>query len=243
MADDVFENKATPNADLNEWVGEGKKYATMEEAAKANIFAQAHITDLERQTGEMRDDIIKHEARGDMLERLQAATQQATQTPSEESRETTAASTEDVLAQVREIVDTQIPEQVQRINAEQRAEANERKVQDAMQAQFGDRGSDAMARKAVELGMTLETMKDLARRSPDAVLKFFPTGTQQGQQITGDVNTTGMVTETGGDLLPYSYFEEIRKTKPSEYFSHAVQKQLLDQAVRHSEQGKEFIRK
>src|SRR3546814_763153 len=62
--------------------------------------------------------------------------------------------------------------------------SNQRKVQEALKAKFGDKAQEAVAAKAAELGVSPSELGDLASKSPAMVLALFQTTGQSGPKPT-----------------------------------------------------------
>ena len=91
---DLFEGQqAQPEPDLSEWIGEGKKYKTQEDALKSVPHAQKHIQNLEESYSSLqaelealRAEAQKREGMEEVLKRLEQRESQATEPQAQESQ-------------------------------------------------------------------------------------------------------------------------------------------------------------
>lgn len=192
----IFENKdETPSSpeqqnptpttpavppELADWVGEGKKYKSVEEVYKAFPNAQTHISTLEQRVQEMEAELQKRKTAEELLNEIKTtATTTEQQKPTSQGVEVN----ERVLS---ELVERKLNERVTR----QKQDENTGKVVDAFTQAFGDKKEESYAQIAKENGLTIEEMNGLAAKSPDLVIKLAGINKASGGSpvIKGDVN-------------------------------------------------------
>jgi len=152
---------------LEELVGEGKKYATTEDALGSLPHKERHISELERQAQEMRETIEELQKRAESaktLDEVLAAVKGdgTTQHTTEESGSPDVDVFERRLAEI----EGKIPETYQQIRAQEKREQNIMQVHESLTKQYGDRAAEVLASKARELGVSMERMKEVAAESP-----------------------------------------------------------------------------
>jgi len=140
-------------------VGEGKKYATAEEALQSIPHAQHHIDQLEGEMANMREDLAKHKAVEEVL-------QEINKTPTEQV-------TEPQLSQ--EQLDALIDNRLTAKTVKDQQDANVSEVVDKFVVLYGDKekAQEAYIKKAADLGLTLEQLNTLSASSPQAVYEMF----------------------------------------------------------------------
>ena len=72
---------------LAELVGEGKKYATVEDLAKGNLNAQQHIGTLEHETASLREQSSSAKSIEDVLKAIQGTPQELAQQPAADQQQ------------------------------------------------------------------------------------------------------------------------------------------------------------
>lgn len=148
--------------EVAEFVGEGKKYKSMEDALKSIPHAQTHIQKLEEELAAQRMELEKSKAMEELLKEFK---QQSAATPSTEPQ---------VQQQPNSPVDVTkvVEEALARKEAERLAQANASAVISAFNAAFGSEGPAKYEKLAEETGMPLAYLNNLAKTAPEAVLKL-----------------------------------------------------------------------
>lgn len=144
---------------VKELVGEGKKYATVEKALEALAHAQTHIATIEQDNRTLREKV-----EGAMsVEKVYETVQELLS----KERPTGAAPLDE--ASIASVLDRKLTEREQ--NA--RRAANVESVKQALAGKFGDKASEQFRAKAEELGLSVQTLNELAATSPKAALEYF----------------------------------------------------------------------
>lgn len=154
------ENKSAEEL-FNEMVGEGKKYQTPAELAKAYFHANSHIDRLERENDEYRVKTEAAKSVDEILARLNPQSEPHNTSPSE-TRNEEIGKDKDIDELVQQAVERKLQEKAGATNAEQ--------VSAALKAKFGSQAKEAFEAKEKELGLDLE---QLSHQSPQAVLALF----------------------------------------------------------------------
>lgn len=180
---------AKPNLQLPdevmEHIGEGKKYASVEEALKSVPHAQKHIATLEQELKEMREKMEK------------------------------AVSTEEVYKTVKEMlaaegrqpaggdagkpidVEALLDRKLQEREAAAKAMENVTSVKTVLAEQFGDKAADIYREKAQALGIGVEFLNDLCAKSPKAALELL--GVKATTKGTAPTSVMGAIRTEGLD--------------------------------------------
>lgn len=161
---------------VKDFVGEGKKYATVEEALKSIPHAQKHIESLKQAA-----DAAKAEA-----ERLKAERETYEAFMREQQNQNTNSAP-------LELDPTQVENLVKRtLEQEKRdatAKANLLKVREDLTKRFGDKAGEIFNARGKELGVDINA---LAMTSPQAVLELFPKAKEADPNTSGSVNTAAL---------------------------------------------------
>lgn len=245
MTDAVFNssNDAPAASPLETLVGEGKKYATVEDLAKAYVHADAFIKSTTRELQEVKEELNVRLDTEQVLARARqnqsnVEPQPSPQTPVKEA--TTPLSDEDLAARIREVT------QAERLR--ETAAQNVTTVATKLIEQFGDeaKANEFVRNKAAELGVGVEFLQDVAARSPKAFfssigLENAPPKTPPTSPTRGDVNTEAF--RNNGTQVKqgtYAYYENLRKSDPKTYFSRDVQLQMHKDAMAAAARGEDF---
>lgn len=203
-------------------VGEGKKYKTADELAKGYANAETHIQELRRDLAALRAEKELEEAKKNNPPQ-NANEPPATPTPAAEPPATApkASDEDNWRARIREEFEAVTEEQKHRNNLE--AIANE------MKTAYGDKANERIRNKAAELGVSVDYLKDMAARTPSGFRSLMGMGSQSTSTPGADSNFRPPQND-GGNKMNFTYYEELRKSNPSKYFSREVQQEMFRQA-------------
>jgi hypothetical protein len=179
MTDNIFNNAdpatttsestpqttTTPQApvippELTEYVGVGKKYASIDEVYKAFPNAQKHISTLESDLAAAREELAKRRTTEELLNDIQAGLA----TPQTATTVVEAAQPQDISAIVRNELAKKQNEDV--------ALSNQTTVVAEFQKVYGDKAQVEFEKIASDLGVPITSLNQLAATSPNAVFKL-----------------------------------------------------------------------
>lgn len=240
MADnDIFStDNVEPSVDvgLNDLVGEGQKYKTPDDLAKAYAHLERHSKTVERENAEIRARLDVIEANPNPKEdednkgRESAPVGDNPPTPPKEAPD--PSENGDFRSQIRE--------EVKALNEAERAKANIEAAAQRMVEVYGDtaKANEAVVKRAGELGVSVEWLRDSASRSPSA---FYATmGISQGASQSTPASHPGARLPNDSNVKNFEYFDKIRKDNPKLYFSAANQSEMMAEARR---QGSDFYKR
>ena len=208
MSNELFSNNESDSNNQNELsgedslkllVGEGKKYATVEDLAKGMVHGQNHITTLENEATSHKDAQAKQTSIDDILAAIKSngnSEQQQSddnQQPADQ-RASDSNDTVDIAQQIKEAMAEQT-----RTNS---AVANTQLVTDSLSKVLGARANEVYTKVGKELGVDLD---ELAKTSPEAVIKLCtgqqPQAPQQNNlPASTQVNHPSNVNRIDGEL-------------------------------------------
>jgi len=245
MTDNVFEsadqqtpteepvNNAAPSVpeELTDLIGEGKKYKSMDDALRSIPHAQTHISRLEQELSELKEDLGKRLNAEEALNKILEARK------SSDSQEHPPADiTPDAL---KDLVKSTYKE----ISDDERKAQNITAVSQRVVEAWGEKANATLQQKADELGVSVEFLQDTASHSPKAFYNLIGlTGTHKQESPAArqsSVNTASF--EGTGVVQPYSYkwYQQMRKDDPKAYYTPKVQ---LEMHRRAAEQGDDFYK-
>lgn len=167
--------------EAQDWIGEGKKYQSVEAALKAVPHAQSHIKTLEQELAQAREELAKRKAAEDLLNEIKQASIPQQVTPH------SVEADPEVLSQIVEQV-------LEKKTAQQTAQQNAKTVIEKLTAAFGDKAKEQYYALAAANGMSVQTLDALSMQSPSAVLKLAGIDSKQStiSKLQSDVNTAGL---------------------------------------------------
>lgn len=164
MSEENGNEEVLPNAfdDLLNDIKEGdrKKYNSVEDALKSITPAQQHIKALEEENQRLKGEADKAKSVDELLAKLEEKANKKEDQPQggqvfDESK-------------LSELVTKTLSDR----ETKQRADANVDAVIDAFKTKYGDKAEEAYNKVAREAGIDGDTLKELARKSPLAVLRL-----------------------------------------------------------------------
>lgn len=141
-------------------VGEGKKYASAEDALRSVPHAQKHIQTLETEMAELKEELAKRKTTQELLDELKSETKQPVENTTQE-----AGLNEDAIMSL-------VNQTLQRNEQTKTAKANADSVAQKFQSKYGSEAETVYNKLAGELGMSTQQLNSLATSSPSVVLRL-----------------------------------------------------------------------
>jgi len=172
----------------NEYIGEGKKYATSEAALAAVPHAQAHIQSIEIENASLKEQLTKAATLDEVINSLENK-QPKTEIPSETKVD-------------ESLIDNMLEKKLIERDQIATAKANIATVVGKLTEDFGSEGEAKYKATAAEYGMPIESLNKLAANSPLAVLKMIgaPAATTVAD-VAATKTTSTLSTETHSGVI------------------------------------------
>lgn len=145
---------------LKDLVGDGKKYASVDKALESIPHAQAHIARLEQEMAEVRAKMAESVAAEEVYKKLTESFNRDGVTPPVVGLDEASAAA---------LFDKRLAEH----KAAEAARENGNRVRDALVGKYGDKAQEVYNAKAQELGVGVEFLNEVVRRSPKAAEELF----------------------------------------------------------------------
>lgn len=221
----------TQSEEISLLVGEGRKYKTIEELAKAYLNADSFIEQLKAENQELRTKTVEAKTIDEVLERLTAnQSSAASATASDQAPSTNGLSATDVAKIVQQTVTG--------LETAKIKEGNIKKADAKMREAFGDKAAEVY--KSVAKTPELHTAyMQLAEADPEQFVALFTkqSTTSQGSQVDSGSNVNTTMTYTSGNNVRENtqgtkeYYAKIRKEDPKRYYSQSIQLEMNKSAV------------
>lgn len=225
-----------PTSLVEELVGEGKKFGTIEDLAKGKLNSDQHIKQLESEGAEMRQAIAeleeqagKAKALSDVVEEIR---KQSSQTGDNQSPVTEEA--------ITKLVDLKLEERAQQATVASNRQMVESTILTAFEGDE-ERAAKHINTRMVELGLNKETINAMSNNTPKAFLELMGLGDKTNQSSLPSVNIEGDVdlekAPQMGGRRNMAYFQNLRKKMgvANFYNDHAIQKQMFDERERQGD--------
>lgn len=232
---------ASGQATLNDLVGEGKKFKTPDDLAKAKLESDRFIEKLQNEQRELREELSKRLSVEEALKRAQEAKPQDREPPANPQPQPRQESPQqiDVASEVDKVLRQRQQEDSTRSNIDL--------VTSKLTELYGtvDKAAEVVNTRSRELGMSVEQLQKMASQNPKAFFKLIGVEDKPAQDPGATSwnrakNPTAMRGATQNQTAQpgtYKYYEEIRRSDPASYFSPRVQLQM-DKDAR--EKGEKF---
>lgn len=218
---------------LEELVGDGKKFKTVEDLARGKYEADLHVSlknreldTLTKDYSKLREDYNAAPKLQEVLDKLLAGkdTSSNTNTPVNEDNSNESAFDP---AQF----DSKIEAKFHEIETKRKSQENWNIVKDKLQEKFGERFPDMLASQTQKLGLTADRVDDLARTSPSAFFRLMgleDTQTQDSFQSPprSTQNATTFAPSTNKSRK-WSDWKNLQKTQPNLFSDSKAHNQMM----------------
>ena len=230
-----------PNKDyLQDFVGEGKKYQSVDEAAKAlakkAVHADALIDTLTKKQDELRSDYLRvieeNKTRAkleDLINHMESKRQQPT---SDEPKATGDAQQLD-LNKVEEL----FTRKFQETENQKRERENYSLVESKLKERFGNNFAEPLKEQIADLGMSQEDVNFMARKNPKVLIKALGLEKQPTQEnlFPSSPRSTqrpeGFRASPGNEKRTWSYYQNLKAKDPKSYYSPKTNQQMVADQV------------
>jgi|SRR5665213_4386 len=216
------------SADL---IGEGKKYATVKDAARALLEKDVHINRVQTDAQALRDDLNKRMTTEELLQKLK----ESNQSPNLPNAGNLAAGDQGDAPllkpeQIDALIKRSVSEAVTSLSTEAEAKRNVDTVREALTGLWGNEYPAVLQAKAKELGVSEDWITQAARTTPKVLLTLVTQGETGKQKVQDNlfvpsptgINSAGLNRASSSNLPPeakYSYWKAMRDTNPKQYHS------------------------
>ena len=164
-----------------DFVGQGKKYQSVEDALSSVPHAQKHIQTLESELAEVKDELTKRKTTKELLDEIKSGI-----VPTEKTSQPVQFN-QDNLEQL-------VGQALENREVQKEASHNAKSVASRFTEQYRDKAEEVYNSIAKENGLTVEQLNGLSATSPDAVLRLsgLEKRSQGIEKSSGTVNTEAL---------------------------------------------------
>lgn len=212
---------------LNELVGEGRKFKSVEDLARGKAESDRYIEQLRARAEELEAELKTRtslESFKTELEEIRRNVQ-----PQKEPEIVTPDSTT-VLDEAR--LEELVHSLLQKKEAERSQETNRQKIARVLEENFGGNAKAVLNAKAKELNISLSELESLAIKTPSVF--FTVVGAQEGAvrpNKTGQVPSGNFVMNAQGyqeGARGRSYYERLKRENPTLYFDSSTELRMME---------------
>lgn len=221
----LFDNQIDPTTvKLEDFVGEGKKYKSTDDVAKAIVEKDTFIQRLQNENAEMRKTMTSADKTQEILDRLETL---KTATAEHQPEPQVVERVEHI-----GITNEDVEKLLEQRERRQQAVRNVETVKAELIKTYGPNYGSTLKSMAEGMGVTPEYLEGIAASSPAAFLRLVAPPKSDGvfTPPVGTAHATGF-TPTAGAPKPKSHYEKLKQSNRAEYFSPAVQNQMYKDAM------------
>jgi hypothetical protein len=236
MTDNLLDVDNTPQIDeskdyFQELVGDGRKFKTPQDLAKAKLNSDHYIKTLEMQKDELRNDYLKlrqdYEARA-KLEELIDQLGKKTQLPP--TSDYTPPANVDKPGIDSAKIESLVSSKIQEHEASKKQTENFQTVKEKLKERYGANYASSLKEQIEDLGITEEFANNLARSNPAVFFRTFGLDAPSQQQnfqtpprstrISDNFNTKGTQQRT------WQYYQDLKAKNPKLYYDPKIAVQM-----------------
>jgi len=226
----VFEGEGagsehTNQSVIEELVGEGKKFKTVDDLARGKMESDKFISTLQSELAELRTELGKQEYSKELLSQLQNKAQNSNSGNESVGKE--AGNTNPANLSEKD-VEALVAKHLKAEESKRTASENIQKASSALTKAFGEKTQEVLKAKTLELGLSMERMQEMAAESPTALLTLMgvnqTSNSNNSNLPKNQVNTTNFSNST--EERDFSYYQKLRRENKQKYFSPDVQRQM-----------------
>jgi DNA polymerase III alpha subunit (gram-positive type) len=214
----------------------GENWKDPEVLAKGKLEADGYIKTLEDQLAQMREDMKKQDYQAQILEQLQNKATESTAVNNEVPNNNGDINTQNTTASVdEETLKSLVEQTLTQREKDNTVQQNLSQVDKELESSFGTEAAATVQKKAQELGMSMDRLRDIAAESPSAFFTLI--GQPQktfSPMVQGSVRTEGVNMQASAER-DWSYYQKLRRENRNLYYSPKVQQQMFQDKARLGE--------
>jgi hypothetical protein len=208
---------------LEELVGDGRKFKSPEELARGKYLADMHIVTLERKADQLREDYIKLREEHMARTKIEDLLNQRLSQPDNTSIPDRPSQTWDP-AKIESLVSTKMQE----FETQKKQSENFNLVKNKLRERYGDNYQPYLNQQMTQLGLDADSLNNMARTQPNILVKALnldiSAPSYDNNLPRSSVRTDQFAPKV--EKRTWSYYENIRKTDPTRYYSPKITTQM-----------------
>ena len=215
---------------LEELVGEGKKFKTVEDLAKGKFYADQTVEIMKKRQDELRADYLKEREQNitraqleEVIDRLSKKQLASSEQPQANEEKMTPAYDP---AQLESLVASNY----QKMKAQEREENNYNSVKEKLTERYGTEYKTVLTKQMADLGLSAEEVDSMARKNPNVFIKAFGLDQAKNQDTFQPPMKSSIqgFAPTGNKQRTWSWYQDLKKNQPKVYHDQRTQQQMMD---------------
>lgn len=216
-----------------ELVGEGKKFKTTKDLAKAKAQSDAFIEQLKNENkvareaaARLQEELKTQKTLKEFMDQIAPSNNRNSQPPAKEPNN--EGENEVTTESIKQLVEQTIASR----SAEQQGQVNLDNVKKQLIQTYGNQYENILRQRTKDLGMSEQEMTNMAMKQPKAFLALVSPSIEKTTDIfntpRSSLNTEALRLN-GGQVKNWSYYEKIRKTDQRKYFEPSMHNEMMKQ--------------
>ena len=211
----------------------GDNWKDPEVLAKGKLEADGYIKNLEDQLSQMREDLKKQEYKNEVLDQLQTKAAETTAATNEVPNNNSSTKDQNTTANFsEEDLKSLVEKTLGQRELEAKVQGNLQLVDKELEGSFGTEAKAQIEKKAEELGMSIDRLRDIAAESPNAFFALIGENKRPvSPMVAGSVRTEGVNMQSSTER-DFNYYQKLRRENRNLYYSAKTQQQMFDDKSR-----------
>ena len=211
----------------------GENWRDPETLAKGKLEADGYIKNLEDQLATMREDMKKQDYQSEILTQLQNKATETSAVNTEVPNNNTSVNTQDTTGVVNEEdLKSLVEKTLNQRELQAKVQTNLQFVDKELEGSFGTEAKAQIERKATELGMSVDRLRDIAAESPNAFFALIGENKRPTEpMVSGSVRTEGVSMQPSTERN-FDYYQKLRRDNRNLYYSAKTQQQMFEDKSR-----------
>jgi len=210
----------------------GENWKDPEVLAKGKLEADGYIKNLEDQLSQMREDLKKQEYKNEVLDQLQSKAAETTAASNGEPNSSSTKEQNTTANLSEEDLKSLVEQTLSQREKSALVQSNLELVDKELEGSFGTEAKAQIEKKAQELGMSIDRLRDIAAESPNAFFALIGENKRPvNPMVSGSVRTEGVNMQASTER-DWNYYQKLRRENRNLYYTPKVQQQLMDDKAR-----------
>lgn len=212
---------------LDQLVGEGKKFKTVQDLAKGKAESDRYVDQLrveldnQKKLNEEKLDRLLESMKGKSTETAKGIESTARAPDSSRSTDEGKTSPKDAGEEIKSLVEKALKDR----DEQTKTESNLRQSEQALDELFGEKARDVLKERAKTLGVTVDYLKQTASTSPSVFMKLVTGEDAKSKdfstaqaRVNSEALNASSNNRTSNKEQGWSYYSKLRKDNPSEFW-------------------------
>jgi hypothetical protein len=212
---------------LDTLVGENQKYRTPDDLAKAYSHADAAINAAKARIAELE---AADRVKTDLLEARLKNQSTPSDPPARQDTNLNPRDPDPAAKVETPDINKLVRDELANASEEKRRADNINAAAEAMNDHYGSpaKAQEAIQRRARELNVSVEWLRDAASQSAPAFLATMGLTGERPRATPGVSNEVNLTNANRGGMKNFKYYDDIRKKSPKVYYSGEMQRQMFE---------------